>query len=70
MDPDVTRRELATLAAEAMADADAKVTTKYADMERRTRQCERVVQMAEKFQALDEWLSRNGFLPGRWVRQP
>lgn len=28
------------------------------------------VRMVELFEALDDWLSRGGFLPARWERKP
>lgn len=54
MDPDMTLHELRELCAEALAESGAKRT-------------DLVDEIAEKFDALDDWLSKGGFVPGAWL---
>lgn len=54
MDPDVTLDELRSL-----VDGDNSGLPA----------AQRVEEMCELFTALDDWLSRNGFLPKAWARK-
>lgn len=54
MDPNMTLHELRELCGEALAESG----NKRADL---------VDEIAERFDALDQWLSRGGFVPSAWA---
>lgn len=58
MDPNATLRDLRDLVREESLDGDWAAETA----------AERCAQYAELLTALDEWLSKGGFLPAAWVR--
>lgn len=66
MDPETTLGELRALTAEGLAiwDDMGKVTRHGSQGEARLAEIGR--EMAEKFEALDGWLSRGGFAPAAW----
>lgn len=53
MDPDTALAELRTLALDVLSPVDGESS-------------DEAIELAEKFQGLDEWLSRGGFLPAAW----
>lgn len=58
MDPNATLEELRALAVLVLTDTD------LSEDER----SDAAVELAEKFSDLDEWLTRQGFLPQRWSK--
>jgi len=59
MDPNANLKELLELAQEIREAYDADETISEADSAR----------LAELVEALDGWLSKGGFLPGKWERK-
>jgi hypothetical protein len=59
MDPDQTLRELRALVARILCDADVAEGSVNLDD---------AVTLAERFQNLDQWISRGGFLPDQWAK--
>lgn len=55
MDPNMTLHELRELCGEALAAAEGEPTRLTA------------LDIAEKFDALDQWMSRGGFAPSAWA---
>lgn len=61
MDPNVTLQELRALISERAQVDDAEGTGK------RERLAEAII---ERFEALDQWLTKGGFAPNDWLRPP
>ena len=64
MDPNETLKNLRSLTKHIIKTQD-MIPLSFMDS---TITAEDAVQMAEWFEALDGWLSKGGFLPGRWAR--
>jgi hypothetical protein len=62
MDPNAALERLRTLAIEALKEDDA-LDPHLAVL------AIRAIEMAEKFQALDEWITKGGFPPDDWVSE-
>lgn len=62
MDPNETLHELRDYASRLLDEVDRANKTGVADFS----SSEEAYTMAEKFEALDGWLARGGFLPGSW----
>lgn len=76
MDPNANLRELLDLAASAIGNAEVdrddpgwEEDARVGDMVGAYKQIQaEAVRMAELVRALDEWLSKGGFLPAAWAR--
>lgn len=61
MDPNKVLAELRTMTAAVLETADEVPGARHTDMTVAT-----LVEISEKFEALDEWLTGGGFKPGAW----
>lgn len=66
MDPNMTLHELRELAAEAKGLTDGPTSDDALDSGAQGRLSEIAEAMAEKFDGLDAWMARGGFLPDAW----
>jgi hypothetical protein len=62
VDPEETLEELRNMSAEIMKNADSVHPPTHNWL------AGAAVELAEKFQAMDEWISKGGFLPKAWTR--
>lgn len=61
MDPNATLRELRQLAAQIITD--------YDDVEGNGIDQDDANRLAELVEALDDWITKGGFLPGAWAKR-
>ena len=66
MDPNEALRQLRALAAKVITSVDAYEGLDEADEEELEEMALAGESLASQFQALDEWLSKGGFLPADW----
>lgn len=67
MDPDVTLRRLRELAGEIEAIADKPTEAGAAHAAAQSSLASLSAELAELFDALDDWILRGGFLPAAWA---
>lgn len=68
MDPNEALRALLERAEEAQDIADNAADDGTLTMEMKDRLTDIAIESAQFIQALDEWLSRGGFLPAKWQK--